>query len=92
MNVFDYRSELSKFKYSREKEIEADIMAYRFMEFSGMDPKEYINALCKLVGFSNDRNDPDYNKKGMNFYIVTMMRTRSLHIPHWLIGAACWNI
>lgn len=67
MNVFDYRAELSKFKYSREKEIEADIMAYRFMEFSGMDPQEYINALCKLVGFSNDRNDPDYNKKRNEF-------------------------
>lgn len=67
MNMFDYRGELSKFKYSREKEIEADILAYRFMEFMGLDPASYINALCKLVGFSNNPDDPNYQRDRKSF-------------------------
>lgn len=37
-----------RYKYSREEEIEADIIAYRFLEFMGIDGRNYINALKEL--------------------------------------------
>lgn len=48
INAFDVRTILSNYKYSREQEIEADILAYRFMEFVGRNPKDYIRVLEKL--------------------------------------------
>ena len=33
------------YKYDREQEIEADIVAYRFLEWIGIDPAEFIMAL-----------------------------------------------
>ena len=36
------------FKYSREQEIESDIVAYRFLEFIGVGGNYYIDALRKL--------------------------------------------
>ncbi len=42
-----------KFKYNREQETEADIIAYRFLEFIGVGGEQYIDALRKL--------DPDGN-------------------------------
>lgn len=44
----DYASEKYGFRYSREQEIEADIMAYRFLQYMGMDPNWYIVVLQKL--------------------------------------------
>jgi len=41
------------FRYSREEEVEADIIAYRFMEFMGYQPKHYISALKKLQQYDN---------------------------------------
>lgn len=38
-----------KFKYSREQEIEADIIAFRFLEYMGIDVDYYINAL-RFIG------------------------------------------
>lgn len=43
-----------KYKYSREQEIEADIIAFRFLEWIGVGGEYYINAL-KLIGTDNDK-------------------------------------
>lgn len=42
-----------KYKYSREQEIEADIIAYRFLEWLGVGGENYINAL-RAIGYEND--------------------------------------
>ena len=48
IDAFRIRTLLSNYRYSREQEIEADILAYRFMEFVGRDPNDYIRVLEKL--------------------------------------------
>ena len=60
-SAFDNASVLYNFKYSREQEIEADIVAYRFLQYLGYDPKHYMKALGKLIGF--DINNP--SKEGI---------------------------
>lgn len=47
-NALKYR-----YRYSREQEIEADIIAYRFLEYMGWEGEHYINAL-KAIGYEND--------------------------------------
>lgn len=42
-----------RYKYNRELEIEADIIAYRFLEWTGIGGHHYINAL-KLIGDDNE--------------------------------------
>ena len=42
------QSEMAKYKYSREEEAEADIVAYRFLEWIGVDPEKYIEAHEKI--------------------------------------------
>lgn len=42
-----------RYKYSREQEIEADIIAYRFLEYMGLGGEHYINAL-KAIGYESD--------------------------------------
>ena len=49
IDAFSLRTILSNYKYSREQEIEADILAYRFLEFMGVSPEDYIKALENLV-------------------------------------------
>ena len=39
---------LYSFKYGRDEEIEADIVAYRFLEWIGIDPVNFINALNRI--------------------------------------------
>ena len=46
-------SYLYRFKYSREQELEADIIAVRFLEWLGIDPKHYIETL-KILGTKYD--------------------------------------
>lgn len=48
-----YDNQMFHFKYSREEEIEADIIAHRFLEFVGIDPTYYAQALYSL-GTEND--------------------------------------
>lgn len=43
------------FKYSRSQEIEADIVAMRFLEFHGLDPHFYISALEKMKVYLQKR-------------------------------------
>lgn len=47
-NALKYR-----YKYSREQEVEADIIAYRFLEYMGLGGENYINAL-RAIGYEND--------------------------------------
>ena len=42
-----------RYKYSREEEIEADLIAYRFLEYFGCSGINYIMAL-KNLGYDND--------------------------------------
>jgi hypothetical protein len=44
---------LAHFEYSRTEEFEADIVAYRFLEFIGEDPMAYVSALS-LIGQEAD--------------------------------------
>lgn len=53
----NYSSYLYKFKYSREQELEADIIAIRFLEWIGINPKYYIDVLRQL----GTKNDHMYN-------------------------------
>lgn len=43
-----------RYKYSREQEIEADIIAYRFLEYMKWGGENYINAL-RTIGYENDK-------------------------------------
>lgn len=56
LSVFEDAAYLSKFKYDRDLEIEADIIAYRFCEYIGLGGYVYIMAL-QLLG------DDDYYLK-----------------------------
>lgn len=50
------------YKYSREQEIEADILAYRFMEFKSVGGNHLLTALSKLENFMS-KMGMDVNKK-----------------------------
>ena len=55
-NTFDAAataSYLYRFKYSREQELEADIIAVRLLEWIGINPMQYIETL-KLLGTKYD--------------------------------------
>ena len=61
-NFFDGVDDISHnyyCRYSREQEIECDIIAYRFLEFMGIDPMNYVSALKKL----GTEHDYLYSKK-----------------------------
>ena len=47
-------TEKFRYKYSREQEIEADIVAFRFLDFMGYGGEKYIHMLEEI-----DRNCPD---------------------------------
>ena len=53
-------SELARYKYSREEETEADIIAYRFLEWIGSNPTAYINALNLINLDALIATDPSY--------------------------------
>ncbi len=44
-----------RMRYSREQEIEADIAAYRFLQFIGLDPNIWIRVLDKLAVMEGGR-------------------------------------
>lgn len=52
-----------KMRYSREQEIEADIAAYRFLEFIGADPMSMIKVLDKIAnleGYKKTSSNDDH--------------------------------
>ncbi|MCD8290937.1 MAG: M48 family metalloprotease [Prevotella sp.] len=54
-------TERFKYKYSREQEIEADIIAFRFLDYIGVGGDKYIEALemlkRKIIDFSSEESD-----------------------------------
>ena len=56
---FDHLTVKYYFRYSREQEYEADLIAYRFMEYIGASD-EYINAL-NMIGTEMDKLYNDYS-------------------------------
>ncbi|MCD8296643.1 MAG: M48 family metalloprotease [Prevotella sp.] len=54
-------TERFKYEYSREQEIEADIIAFRFLDYIGVGGDKYIAALevlkRKTIEFSSDKSD-----------------------------------
>lgn len=63
LNIIPPNAELEKYvtKYFREPELEADLIAYRFMEWSGIGGEHYIKLL-RLMGSKdpeNYRGDPN---------------------------------
>lgn len=43
-----------RFRYTRDQELEADILAYRFMEFMGYGVEHWLSALKKMQAYSGD--------------------------------------
>lgn len=63
--AYDYANEASlnyKYRYNREEEAEADIIAYRFMEYMGYDTDIWLSAL-KKVAVLDGRTTLKANKK-----------------------------
>lgn len=55
------------YKYSREQEIEADIIAYRFLEWLGLEGNIYIKAI-RAMGFDNDKYyDSEWDHPAMQY-------------------------
>ena len=55
-NEADQASIRYYFRYSREEELEADIIAYRFMEFMGYGTYNWISAMRKMQNILGDYN------------------------------------
>lgn len=52
--AYDDAFERFRYKYNREQEYEADIIAYRFLEWYGVDPTLYIEAL-ETIALEDDK-------------------------------------
>lgn len=64
---------LYKYKYSREQEIEADILAYRFLQYMGISPIKYINALKKLRDNSPERMPSLFDDHPSTSYRINLL-------------------
>lgn len=62
-----------RYKYSREEEVQSDIVAYRFLEFMGYNAQDYINAL-KFIG----GNDNSLKASETSTHPTTMFRIKLL--------------
>lgn len=66
------------FKYARSQEIEADIIAMRFLEFQNLDPRAYISALEKMKaylikhGYDTSRTDDTDDHPSLDFRIALL--------------------
>lgn len=67
-----YDNQMFHFKYSREEELEADIIAHRFLEFVGIDPTYYALALYSL-GTENDNYYSDWSDHPTISYRVSFL-------------------
>lgn len=67
-----------KFRYSREQEIEADIIAYRFMEYMGYDTKDMLNLmriLSNLEGNVKPTKNDDHPSAKFRLQIIEMLHS-----------------
>lgn len=63
-NIYDRaqkQTDLYNFKYSRDEELEADIVAYRFLDWMGIDPSYYDKALRYSEPFGASHEEKDDN-------------------------------
>lgn len=67
-----YDNQMYHFKYSREEELEADIIAHRFLEFVGIDPSYYAMALYSL-GTENDNYYSDWSDHPTISYRISFL-------------------
>lgn len=64
------QSDMARYKYSREEEAEADIVAYRFLEWIGADPNKYIEALERIdTGFNSSMDDSESDHPTIEFRV-----------------------
>lgn len=49
------------YRYGRENELTSDIVAYRFLEYTGRDPEDYIRALELLGKYTIDNETDRYD-------------------------------
>lgn len=73
-------NQMYHFKYSREEEIEADIIAHRFMEFVGIDPSYYAKALNSL-GTDNDAYYSNWSDHPTIGYRVSLLNYLTSKYP-----------
>ncbi len=62
------------YKYSREQEIEADIIAFRFLEYIGVGGEYYINAL-RLAPEAHYSSTSDHPTTAYRVALLTYMKT-----------------
>ena len=72
LSIAQYDNQMYHFKYSREEELEADIIAHRFLEFVGVDPAYYARALASL-GNENDNYYSDWSDHPTIGYRVSLL-------------------
>lgn len=76
-----YHEDLRKYhySYSREQELEADLVAYRFLEWAGLDGQNYIEAL-KIMASNNPESyyaDEDSTHPSINDRIAFLNYVKS---------------
>lgn len=63
-------TEMARYKYSREEEAEADIAAYRFLEWIGTDPGKMIEALERInTDYLRNRDEKESDHPTTKFRI-----------------------
>lgn len=73
-------TQLFHFKYSRGEELEADIIAYRYLEYMGIDPYYYIKALYSL-GNDGDAFYSDWSDHPSITYRINLLRYLGQYYP-----------
>lgn len=85
LNLFNaaYKDAYGKFryKYSREQEIQSDIVAIRFLQWNGISGREYIEALKNLGTEADKYYDSNSDHPKMEFRIALLEYLLSDYIP-----------
>lgn len=63
------------YRYSREEEIEADIIAYRFMEYMGYGVRHWISAVRKLKDLGNHTVASKYDNHPLPAFRLEILET-----------------
>lgn len=72
------QSTLARFKYSRDEETEADIIAYRFLEWTGHNPENYALALEKInIDYLITKDDKEREHPTTEFRVGVLRQIQS---------------
>ena len=74
INFFDNKSYFYGFKYSREQELEADLIAYRYLEAIGLGGYAMIMALEMLNDPSDNQEDIATNDHPTTQYRIEFLK------------------